>query len=137
MIRRPWREGMIRLDPPRLLGSRCGSCGNTTFPPQRFCPACGRADGQDPVELSTRGTVYSFTVVRQAPPGVEVPYVLAYVDLHEQVRVMCQLSGARPEDYEVGMECDLELTPFGSGPDGEELVGFQFRVQSLVGSRRS
>ncbi|MBJ7594303.1 MAG: Zn-ribbon domain-containing OB-fold protein [Candidatus Dormibacteraeota bacterium] len=128
---------MINLDPPRLLGSQCQSCGNTTFPPQRFCPACGRGDGLDEVELSTRGTVYSFTVVRQAPPGVAVPYVLAYVDLREQVRVMCQLTGAQPDDYEIGMECDLELTPFGHGPEGAETVGFRFRVQPRVASRRS
>lgn len=137
MSRRPWREGMIQLEPPRLLGSRCPDCGNTTFPPQRFCPACGKSDVQATVELSTHGTVYSFTVVRQAPPGVEVPYVLAYVDLPQQVRVMCQLSGAEPGEYEIGMECDLELTPFGTGPDEEELVGFRFRVRSPAVSRRS
>ena len=69
---RPFRNGLLRLDPPRLLASRCTTCGATAFPARAFCAACRAVDGLVEVELTSRGRVYTFTVVRQAPPGVEV-----------------------------------------------------------------
>lgn len=126
---RPFREGLVSLEPPRLLGSRCGACATATFPPREFCPACRAVEGLEQTELDRRGRIHSFTVVRQAPPGVEVPYVLAWVDLPaDQVRLMSTVVGAEPEAVELGLPVELELTPFATGEDGAELVGFRFRV---------
>jgi uncharacterized OB-fold protein len=119
----------VSLEPPRLLGSRCGACATTTFPPREFCPACRAVDGLRRAELETRGRVHSFTVVRQAPPGVAVPYVLAWVDLPaDWVRLMATVVGVEPEEVELDQPVELELTPFSTDPDGTELVGFRFRA---------
>lgn len=126
---RPFREGLVSLEPPRLLGSRCGACATTTFPPREFCPACRAVAGLERTELDRRGRIHSFTVVRQAPPGVAVPYVLAWVDLPaDRVRLMSTVVGAEPEAVELGLPVELELTPFATGEDGAELLGFRFRV---------
>lgn len=128
---RPFREGMVGLDPPRLLGSSCSACATTTFPPREFCPACRTVDGLERVELTTQGRVHSFTVVRQAPTGVEVPYVLAWVDLPaDQVRLMSTVVGVSPEEVELDLPVELELTAFGTGEDGADLLGYRFRVRT-------
>jgi len=119
---RPFREGLLTIDPPRLHGSRCSACGVTAFPAREFCPGCRAPEGIQPVELDNEGRVHSFTVVRQAPPGVEVPYILAWVDLPaDDVRLLARVEG----DVELDMPVSLALTPF-----DDELVGFCFRRAS-------
>ncbi|HYM95698.1 MAG TPA: Zn-ribbon domain-containing OB-fold protein [Candidatus Sulfotelmatobacter sp.] len=137
MSAQPFREGLFSMESQQLFGSRCAACGNTTFPAQRFCPACGSTAEQATVPLSKQGVVYSFTIVRQAPGGFTVPYVLAYVDLPEQVRVMSQLTGCRPDEVSVGMEVDLVLEPIGHADDGTDLIGYRFRprVPARAGSK--
>jgi hypothetical protein len=58
------------------------------------------------VEASGRGTVYSFTVIRQnyARPFRDwIPYVVALVDLEEGPRLMTNLVDVDPEAVQVGM----------------------------------
>ncbi|GAA4879020.1 Zn-ribbon domain-containing OB-fold protein [Actinomycetospora straminea] len=129
---RPFREGLLSLDPPRLLGSRCGACGTATFPARDVCPAC-RAEEVAGHELSTRGRIHSFTVVRQAPAGVEVPYVLAWIDLPaDDVRLMAQVVGVAPEEVSHGLPVSLELVPFEHDESGAPLMGHRFRVSEEV-----
>ena len=57
-------------------------------------------------EASGRGTVYSFTVIRQnyARPFRDlIPYVVALVDLEEGPRLMTNLVGCAPEDVVIGL----------------------------------
>jgi hypothetical protein len=57
-------------------------------------------------EASGRGTVYSFTVIRQnyARPFRDwIPYVVALVDLEEGPRVMTNLVDCDPDAVQVGM----------------------------------
>ena len=52
------------------------------------------------VEASGRGTVYSFTVIRQnysRPFRDWIPYVVALVDLEEGPRVMTNIVGCEPD----------------------------------------
>jgi uncharacterized OB-fold protein len=80
--------------------------------------------------LSSRGTVYTYTVVHQAPPGFEAPYALAYVDLPEGVRVLGQIAGVEAETVRIGLEVELSLEPFGEDDQGQELIGYRFRPAS-------
>jgi uncharacterized OB-fold protein len=126
---RPFRGELVSLDPPRLLGSRCDTCSTTVFPPREFCPSCRAVEGIEQATLSTHGQIRSFTVVRQAPPGTAVPYVLAWVDLPaDRVRLLSTVVGTAPEEVQLGQWVVLELTPFGSTDDGATLMGFRFRV---------
>jgi len=109
-----------------LLGSRCGNCGAHFFPVRQACSGCLHTE-LETVRFSTTGTLYTFSVIRQSTPDFEVPYALGYVDLPEGVRVMTQLTGRDPEDYQIGMEMELVVEPFGVTEDGNELAGFRFR----------
>jgi uncharacterized OB-fold protein len=67
-----------------LLIHRCQACGYLVHPPAGFCPVC---EGRDvlPEPVSGRATVATFTVNHQKwEPDLEVPYVMALVELDEQ-----------------------------------------------------
>lgn len=107
-----FRPDVFLADPPTLLGSACTVCYGRAFPPRDVCPHCGAVDTGEGVRLSTTGVVYSFTVVRQAPPGLKTPYVLAYVDLlDDELRVMARLEGFEPEEVEIGLPVRLVGRP--------------------------
>jgi len=122
---RALRDDVMQLDPPQLLGIHCAVCGVVTFPKREFCAACGAREGLSTRGLSSSGTVHCFTVVRQAPPGRAVPYVLAYVDLpRDQVRVMAQLDTA-PEQVSIGLPVKTEFRTV-RVEDGLPVVGYVF-----------
>jgi uncharacterized protein len=64
----------------RLLGQRCGVCGQVYVPPRGTCPADGVTMTEE-VELPDTGTVTTFCVVNVGYPGQRVtpPYVAAAV----------------------------------------------------------
>lgn len=115
-----------------LLGSRCTSCGAHFFPVRQACSGCLH-DDLETVRFSRTATLYTFSIVRQSTPEFEVPYALGYVDLPEGVRVMTQLTGRDVEDYEIGMEMELVVEPFGKDEQGNETAGYRFRPKE--GSR--
>jgi uncharacterized OB-fold protein len=84
----------------------CPSCGATFYPPRRVCARC--LAELEPAELSTKGVVYTYTVVHQAGPGFETPYTLVYVDLPEGVRVLGRLAG----EPRIGMVVELAADVF-------------------------
>jgi uncharacterized OB-fold protein len=126
MPRRPFRDGLMTLEPLALVGTRCRNCGATSFPWRSTCPKCRSSEEPEQVELSTTGTLYTYTIVRQAPPGEQVPYGLGYVDLPEGVRVLAQLDRTRLDELEVGIDVRLAPRPMGQADDGAELVGYLF-----------
>ena len=64
----------------RLLGQRCGVCGQVYVPPRGTCPADGVPTSEE-VELPESGTVTTFCIVNVGYPGQKVPppYVAAAV----------------------------------------------------------
>jgi uncharacterized OB-fold protein len=64
----------------RLLGQRCGVCGQVYVPPRGTCPADGVPTHEE-VELSESGTVTTFCIVNVGYPGQKVtpPYVAAAI----------------------------------------------------------
>src|SRR6266545_2020853 len=106
----PVIDGLFREDDSggaHLLGGRCPACGAYFFPKQwSFCrnPSCSGGELDD-VELSTQGTLWSFTDNRYAPPPPYParepfePYGVAAVELgDEQMVVLGQV--ARGTDLE-------------------------------------
>ena len=88
----------------RLLYQECPACGNRQFYPRALCTACGA----DPAwaEASGRGTVHTFTIVRQygAPPFKdELPYVVAVIELDEGVKMIGNVTDCAVDAVFVGM----------------------------------
>ncbi|MFP8881986.1 MAG: OB-fold domain-containing protein [Myxococcota bacterium] len=133
-VRVPIAEGLFAgsLDTPRLLGSRCSACGETTFPAQKGCPSC-TAQGCDEVELSRRGTLYTWTIQRFPPPPPYagdvndfVPFAVGYIELPEGVRVEARLLESDSSRLSIGMEMELSVEPFSVDDEGREVVTFAF-----------
>jgi uncharacterized protein len=72
--------------------------------PRDHCIKCGGTVSW--VTASGRGSVYSFTVIRQnysRPFRDMIPYVVALVDLEEGPRVMTNIVGCDPGHVTIGM----------------------------------
>ena len=133
MSARPAIDGWFTTgDAPALLGSRCTTCATTYFPPtQGFCrnPACHGEDFET-VELSRRGSVWSYTDAQYQPPPPYVsrtdpyePFALAAVELDEGITVLGQVAdGYGVGDLKVGAEVELVVETLNSDDEGDLLI---------------
>ena len=131
----PIIEGLFTLDPeePRLIGSRCTSCGTYYFPKTISCsnPDCNDKMVEESL-LSRRGKLWSFTVQHYPPPPPFkaqepfVPFGIGVVELPEEIRVAGILTESDPEKLKIGMELELLLEK-AYEEDGEEVVTWKFR----------
>jgi uncharacterized protein len=99
----------------RLLVSRCDACGFWIHPPGPRCPRC-LGDRVTPAPVSGRGRVYSFTINRRAwEPGLEVPYVIAIVELEEQpgLRLLTNIVDTPVDDVAIDMAVQIAFVPRG------------------------
>jgi uncharacterized protein len=89
----------------RLLGQRCGVCGQVYVPPRGTCPADG-VPTQEEVELPDTGTVTTFCVVNVGYPGQKVtpPYVAAAVLLDgADIAFQHLVLGCEPGEVRMGL----------------------------------
>jgi uncharacterized OB-fold protein len=80
----------------RLLGVYCSRCNSIAAPPTGACPDCGMAD-LEVRELTPKGTIRTFTVVRVGPEGFDPPYVICMVELDDGPWVLGNLEGTDPD----------------------------------------
>jgi uncharacterized OB-fold protein len=130
----PIAEGFFTVpdDPaerPRLLGSRCQACGEVFFPRRHVCAKCLH-EGCDDVELSPRGTIYTWTYVH-VPLFAKVDarvsgYGVGQIDLPEGPRVQAILVGDADE-FRIGLEVETDLEVLRIDDDGNEVVIYRFR----------
>ncbi len=99
---RAYWEGCGRHE---LVLQRCAGCGVIQQRPRALCVSC-LSDEIEHFRASGRGTVHSFTVTHQnqAPAFRQaLPYVLAYVELEEGPRLLCNVVGCEPGSVSIGM----------------------------------
>jgi len=117
------------LERVTLAGTRCSACGETCLGKSEFCPNCGR-DTVSQIPLGTRGTLWTYTVVRHRPPGNYkgpepfTPFGLGLVELPEGVRVLAPVR-CGIEKLKIGLA--LRFRPVvGKESDGREVISFVF-----------
>jgi uncharacterized OB-fold protein len=110
-----------------LLGSRCTNCGNFLFPRVDSCTYCATEDPA-PVELSTTGTLWSWTAVTAPPPGYEgdVPFGIGVVELPEGVRVITRLTESDPSALHAGQPMEFRLVPLHRDPEGNDVMTYAY-----------
>lgn len=130
----PVKDGLISesaadASEVRLLGSKCADCAEASIGTNSVCLNCG-SDQIQSVELSSEGTLWTYTVVRHKPPGDYlgpepfVPFGLGLVELPEGVRVMAPLEG-NIEAFVIGSR--LRIVPWIlQGKDGKAYKAFKF-----------
>ncbi len=121
------------VDEPALIGRRCTTCGTYVFPEVAHgCPnpACAGVDFEA-VELSRRGTLWSYTDARYQPPspyvvpaGEHEPFCIAAVHLAaEGLVVMGQVvAGVTVDDLDVGQEMEVVVDVLYADAEGDHLV---------------
>jgi uncharacterized OB-fold protein len=101
----------------RLVVQRCTECGRTRHPPGPVCPRC-RSTASEWFALAGTGTVYTYTVVRQAFIASlqdKLPYVVIAVELDgaQGARMVSNLVDAEPEEVSVGMPVEVAWEDMG------------------------
>ena len=88
----------------RILGQRCPSCRKVYVPARGSCPRCG-VPSEEEVEVSGRGTVTTFCVVRVPSENIDLklPYTAAHI----------LLDGADIPFFALIQECDAEAVRMG------------------------
>lgn len=131
----PAIEGWFTTDPdrPALLATRCTTCRSLFFPRESsLCrnPGCMGREFEE-VELSRRGTVWSFTNTQYQPPPPYVPvsdpfepFTIAAVELaEEQMVVLGQVvPGVELADLHAGLEMELVLGTLYEDDEHEYLI---------------
>jgi uncharacterized OB-fold protein len=88
---------------------RCGECRTWFHPPAPLCPDCLSFE-VGPEVTSGRARVAAFTINHQQwMPDLEVPYVVAIVELDDQpdVRLMTQVIDCEPENVSTDMAVEV------------------------------
>ncbi len=95
----------------RLVVQRCTQCGTTRHPPGPVCPRCRSTDAEW-ADLPGTGSVYTYTIVRQAflPALADtIPYVVAAVepDGAGGARLVSNVVDIDPEEVDIGMPVEV------------------------------
>ncbi len=106
-ISMPYWEACRRHE---LVIQRCRDCGIFRFPPASMCHNC-HSTQTEWVLASGKGKVYSWIVVVHPVPkhvyDLEVPYVVALVELEEGVRVPTNIVHCDPHRVQAGMPLEV------------------------------
>jgi uncharacterized OB-fold protein len=133
-------EGLFRVDGDRavLFGSRRRSSGAVKFPaerPELFDGDSAIQDDIEPIELSSEGTLYTYTTQEFPPPlpykgnrdpKVFQPYVVGFVELAEGVLVETLIVDVNAAELRIGQQLVSTTTSLET-EDGRSLVTFAVR----------
>jgi uncharacterized protein len=128
-------DNLFRVDAERavLLGSRRRSTGVVKFPAERPELFDG-TDDIEPIELSTEGTLFTFTTQEFAPPlpykGKRTPeafrpYIVGYVELPEGVLVETLIVGVAADALAIGQPMVSTTMVLGTA-DGQSFLTYAF-----------
>jgi len=103
----------------RLVIRRCSDCGRFRNPPSPICPDC-HSESATWTEVSGRGTVYQYTVLRQPRVGgfeSVIPYACIVVELDEQPGLLfvANLVDADVDVARVGLRVQVQFEPLEDG----------------------
>jgi uncharacterized OB-fold protein len=114
-----------------LRGSACRSCGEVFLGTPHACANC-QSEALDPIPLGRDGTLYSYTIVRNQPPGDYkggvnpfVPYPVGLVELPEGVRILCRVD-APFDALKIGIPLRLSVCPYYHDTEGKEVLSYTY-----------
>ncbi len=108
---------------PRLTASRCPACGRYSFPAKRSCPFCQGGE-QQTAYLSGHGRLYAFAEVKLPPKLMGRPYIAAYADLDERVRVFAEVVDTPVETLRIGAAVRVDFRVLRHDSEGSAVIGY-------------
>ena len=128
----PIRERLLStplspLKDVRLLGSKCKDCGEVGLGEVSSCQNCA-GENLEVIPLGQSGKLWTYTVIRNRPPGDfkgKVPMGEGLVELPEGIRVKSPLGGD-VEKLEIGMDLKFTAYPLYENESGDEVIAFKF-----------
>lgn len=120
---------------PRLIASKCTSCGEVFFPKKEknWCVHCNQTYLEE-TALSRKGKIGTFSVVLQQPGGGfykgPVPYSYGCVELDDGILIETLFSTDNFDDLKVGMAVELVIEKLYEDDDGNEVETFKFQPLS-------
>lgn len=110
---RPFFEALQRHE---LYVQKCRECGDLRYHPRALCTNCLSSRTE---WLRARGTgkIYTFTVTYQNQSAgfrESLPYVMAWVELDEGVKMLTNIIDCPPEQVKIGMPVEVafeDVTP--------------------------
>ena len=111
-LRTPFRpEGFDFAGQEALQGVRCLDCGENFFPPRPVCLSCS-GNHLEPIQVSTHGEIYSYTVIHRAPAAFQTPYGCGWVLTDNDVKLWAMFKGAI-EQLRVGLPMQMVFDKLG------------------------
>jgi len=110
---RAWWEALQRHE---LYIQKCANCGDLRYYPRALCTSCMSSQVQW-IKCSGRATVYTFTTTYQNQAAgfrESLPYIMAYVELEEGLKMLTNLVDCQPEQAKIGMPVEVvyeDVTP--------------------------
>ena len=102
----PYWDG---LKENKLMLPKCDDCGKPFFYPRVLCPNC-HSRNISWIQASGRGKLYSFQIAHRSLNRafkVELPCIMAMIELEEGPRVMSNLINIEPDPSVV--KCDMPV----------------------------
>lgn len=88
----------------KILGQRCPSCKKVYVPPRGSCPRCA-VPTEEEVQLSDKGTITTYAIVRVPSENIDLPLPFASVHV--------LLDGADIPFFSVVQECPVDQIRIG------------------------
>lgn len=108
-----------------LVGNKCPKCGKIAFPKADFCTHCLNENLEE-VELSKRGTLYSWTITRVPVGKYPIPHAIGLILLPENVRMVAPLIIGK-QDFKVGTEMEMKIATYWTEND-KNIIGYKFKA---------
>ena len=133
-VPRHWRLKQQRY---ALVGEICPHCEGKIFPPRDVCPHCG-GEAKTPYTFSGKGTVYSYTIMHDAPAGYDenVPYTVALVKLEEGPMVTAQLTDLDEQGVQIGMPVEMVTRRIRQDGDERGLLVYGYKFRPMIAGPR-
>ena len=94
---------------PFLEGHKCGDCNSIFLGEREVCSNCTARGKIEPVKLSNKGKLYSYSITFRSFPGIDVPYISAIVDLDGGGTVKGNLIDCEPDPEKIEFDMPVEV----------------------------
>ncbi len=120
------------LNKVTLMGSKCRNCGEVFLGKVIACERC-QSENVESVPLSRTGTLYSYTINRNRPPGDYKgpdpfqPFAVGLVELPEGTIILSVLTDVEFDKLKVGKALELSVEELYKDEKGNTVLTYKFR----------